>query len=148
MAAAVASSFPTPVAKAPPGQPDIQYAPDYAKYQARAARRVQTENLPNSVPEGFPDQLEGYMVWEGETIAQTYDWTYVLNEDQLAEIDEAVKQFKGMSVSSDRLFTPQFQVGITMLISHHTSVEPAPTIHHQRHFPPPQIAQGAPTAIS
>lgn len=94
VASSVATSFPTPVAEAPPGQPDIQYAPDYAKYQARAARRVQTENLPKSVPEGFPDQLQGDMVWEGETVAQTYDWTFVLNDKQLAEIDEAVKHFK------------------------------------------------------
>lgn len=98
MAAAVAhpvsSSFPTPTAAPPPGQPDIQYAPDYAKYEARGARRVQAEKLPTSVPEGFPDQLHGDMVWEGETLAETYDWTYVLNEGQLAEIDEAVKHFK------------------------------------------------------
>lgn len=93
-AASVASSFPTPKAKPPPGQPDIEYAPDYEKYQARGARRVKTESLPTSVPEGFPAQLKGDMVWEGETVAQTYDWTYVLNEEQLAEIDAAVKHFK------------------------------------------------------
>lgn len=90
----VSSSFPTPTAKAPPGQPDIDYAPDFAKYQARAARRVETERLPTTVPEGFPDQLRGDMVWEGDTVAETYDWTYVLNEDELAEIDEAVRYFK------------------------------------------------------
>ena len=90
----VASSFPTPTAPPPPGQPDISYAPDYAKFQARAAQRVKTERLPTSVPEGFPDQLKGDMVWEGDTIAETYDWTYVLSEEQLAEIDEAVKHFK------------------------------------------------------
>lgn len=99
VASSVATSFPTPVAKPPPGQPDIQYAPDYAKYQARAARRVQTETLPTSVPDGFPDKLDGDMVWEGETVAQTYDWTYVLSEDQLAEIDQALKHFKCVSVS-------------------------------------------------
>lgn len=99
MAAAVArpaaASFPTPTATAPPGQPDIQYAPDYAKYQARAARRVQSGNLAGSVPEGFPDQLAGDLVWEGDTLAETYDWTYVLGEDQLSEIDRAVEHFKG-----------------------------------------------------
>jgi hypothetical protein len=46
------------------------------------------------VPEGFPDQLQGDMVWEGDTLAETYDWTYVLSEEQLAEIDEAVKHFQ------------------------------------------------------
>lgn len=94
----VASSFPTPTAEAPPGQPDIIYAPDYAKFQARAARRVATERLPTTVPEGFPDQLQGDMVWEGDTLAETYDWTYVLSEEQLAEIDEAVKHFKSLNL--------------------------------------------------
>lgn len=111
MAAAVAqpvsASFSTPTAAAPPGQPDIQYAPDYAKYQARGARRVQTEELPTSVPEGFPDQLEGKMVWEGETLADTYDWTYVLKEDQLAEIDEAVKHFKCKQTCIPPQFPPR-----------------------------------------
>lgn len=98
MAAAVAnpvtSAFSTPKAVAPPGQPDISYAPDYDKYQARAARRVQSENLPNNLPEGFPEQLKGNLVWEGNTLAETYNWTYVLSEDQLEEIDRAVGHFK------------------------------------------------------
>lgn len=94
----VASAFSTPKAVAPPGQPDISYAPDYDKYQARAARRVQSENLPSTLPEGFPEQLKGDLVWEGDTLAETYDWTYVLREDQLAEIDEAVKHFKSLGL--------------------------------------------------
>lgn len=94
VATPVASLFPTPTAPAPPGQPDISYAPDYDKYQARAARRVKTERLPTTVPEGFPAQLKSDMVWEGDTLAETYDWTYVLSEEQLAEIDAAVKYFK------------------------------------------------------
>ncbi|ROV93697.1 hypothetical protein VPNG_08836 [Cytospora leucostoma] len=85
----VATSFVTPAAVAPPGQPDIVYPPDYAKYQARAARRVATERLPTTVPEGFPEQLHGDLVWEGDTVAETYDWTYVLSEEELAEINEA-----------------------------------------------------------
>lgn len=92
--ASIASSFPTPTAVPPPGQPDIQYAPDYEKYLARGARRVQSEKLPKSVPEGFPEQLTGDLVWEGETLSKKYDWTYRLNEAQLAEIDNAVKHFK------------------------------------------------------
>lgn len=94
VANAVASSFPTPAAQAPPGQPDISYAPDYAKYQARAARRIEVERLPTTVPEGFPEHLEGDLVWEGDKLAETYDWTYVLTQDQLSEIDEAVRYFK------------------------------------------------------
>lgn len=84
----------TPAAAAPPGQPDIAYAPDYQKWQARAAWRLASEDLPKTVPEGFPNQLSGDLVWEGDKLAETYDWTYVLSEDQLAEIDRAKKHFK------------------------------------------------------
>ncbi|CAG9954286.1 unnamed protein product [Clonostachys rosea f. rosea IK726] len=87
----------TPAAQPPPGQPDIAYHPDWDKYQARAARRTQTEDLPKTLPEGFPKELKGDLVWEGETIAQQYDWTYVLSADQLAEIDSALAHFKATS---------------------------------------------------
>lgn len=83
----------TPAAQPPPGQPDINYAPDYDKWQARAARRLAEGGLPTKVPEGFPEQLTGDVVWEGATLAETYDWTYVLSEEQLAEIDQAVAHF-------------------------------------------------------
>lgn len=90
----VASSYFTPTAAPPPGQPDIEYAPNYAKFQARGERRMKTETLPTSVPEGFPEQLSGDMVWEGDKLAETYDWTYVLSEEQLFEIEVALKHFK------------------------------------------------------
>jgi hypothetical protein len=78
----------------PPGQPDIAYAPDFQKYQARSVRRVQSEELPSGVPEGFPAELKGDLVWEGETVGETYDWTFVLSEQQLAEVDDALKHFQ------------------------------------------------------
>lgn len=90
----IASSFSTPTAAPPPGQPDIAYAPDYAKFKARGEQRLKTEALPTSVPEEFPDQLSGGLVWEGDKLAETYDWTYVLSDEQLAEIDVALKHFK------------------------------------------------------
>ncbi|KAI1490998.1 TfdA family taurine catabolism dioxygenase TauD [Biscogniauxia mediterranea] len=88
----------TPAAPRPPGQPDISYAPDYDKWQARVARRLAAGNLPKSLPEGFPSKLSGDLVWEGQSIADEYDWTYVLSEDQLAEIDRAVEHFKGLKL--------------------------------------------------
>ncbi|KAM0330168.1 hypothetical protein ACHAQA_004341 [Verticillium albo-atrum] len=83
----------------PPGQPDIGYHPDWDNYQARIARRRQTEDLPTILPNGFPKELKGDLVWDGETIAEKYDWTYVLSADQLAEIDEAVVHFKSLNLS-------------------------------------------------
>jgi hypothetical protein len=84
----------TPAAQPPPGQPDISYHPDWNKYQARAARRTRIEDLPKTLPEGFPKELKGDLVWEGESLAQKYDWTYVFSADELAEIDNAVTHFK------------------------------------------------------
>jgi hypothetical protein len=84
----------TPAAQPPPGQPDIAYHPDWNKYQARVARRTETEDLQKILPEGFPKELQGDLVWEGETLAQKYEWTYVLSANQLAEIDNALAHFK------------------------------------------------------
>ncbi|KAJ4161955.1 hypothetical protein NW765_010044 [Fusarium oxysporum] len=52
----------TPAALPPPGQPDTSYHPDWDKYQARVARRTQTEDLTKSLPEGFPNELKGDLV--------------------------------------------------------------------------------------
>lgn len=52
----------TPAAQPPPVQPYIAYHPDWAKYQARIARRLATEELPKELPEGFPKELKGDLV--------------------------------------------------------------------------------------
>ncbi|KXJ85894.1 TfdA family taurine catabolism dioxygenase TauD [Microdochium bolleyi] len=84
----------TPAALPPPGQPDIAYAPDRAKWEARTARRLAQGGLRTTLPEGFPKQLQGELVWDGATLTQEYDWTYVLNKEQLAEVDAALEHFK------------------------------------------------------
>ncbi|RKL16316.1 hypothetical protein BFJ70_g15067 [Fusarium oxysporum] len=102
-------SFTTTVTAAPPpGQPDIAYAPNYENYQARTAKRLKEGNLPTSVPDGFPKQLNGDLVWEGDSVGQTYDWTYKLSEDQLGEIDQALQHFKGLGLSLGHLTTETF----------------------------------------
>lgn len=78
----------------PPGQPDIAYAPDFEKYQARTARRLAEGNIQKTLPERFPKELTGDLVWEGETLADAYDWTYVLSDEQLEEIETALQHFK------------------------------------------------------
>lgn len=80
-------------------QPDIQYHPDYEKYQARIQRRKATEVLPKTVPTGFPEQLSSPLVWEGKDIEIRDDWIHTLNDAQLDEIDAALKSFKGVFVS-------------------------------------------------
>ncbi|RYP14359.1 hypothetical protein DL765_006404 [Monosporascus sp. GIB2] len=89
-----ATTFVTPAAVPPPGQPDISYAPDFTKYQARASRRLKAGNLPQDLPPGFPKELKGDLVWDGQTLAETHNWMYSLAPDQLAEVDRAVAHFK------------------------------------------------------
>ncbi|KAI1434405.1 TfdA family taurine catabolism dioxygenase TauD [Xylaria sp. CBS 124048] len=80
------------------GQPDISYHPEYEKWQARAARRLQDPNLPKSVPKGLPERLTGEFVWEGQTVADEYNWTYVLTPEHLAEIDQALAHFRELNL--------------------------------------------------
>ena len=78
-----------------PVQPDIQYHPDFEKYQARTRHRKETESLQTSLPAGFPQKLTSPLVWEGKDIEQRSDWIYQLSDEQLDEIDTGLKSFKG-----------------------------------------------------
>lgn len=80
-----------------PKQPDIPYHPDEAKWRARTARRLAEDPcLPSTpLPEGFPKRLIGPLVWEGEQWADESLWAYSLSEEELQEIDRAVRHFEG-----------------------------------------------------
>ncbi len=79
----------------PPGQPDIEYTPNHAKYLERAKRRRETEHLGKSLPTGFPQELQSKLVWDGNDLVEAYDWTYHLSEEDLDEIEYALRHFKG-----------------------------------------------------
>ncbi|CAO1612576.1 unnamed protein product [Parajaminaea phylloscopi] len=83
----------------PGQQPDIEYHPNPAKYQARAARRAQEADLPKSIPAGLPREFKGPMVWEGASIAQEYDWTFVLSPQHLDELESALAHFRSTGLS-------------------------------------------------
>ncbi len=80
----------------PPGQPDIGYAPDHDKYLARIKKRRETEQLDKSLPLGFPSKLASELVWDGNTLAENYDWNYVLTAADIEEIERALGLFKCM----------------------------------------------------
>lgn len=76
-------------------QPDITYLPDPVKYKSRIARRLKEEQLESSVPEGFPEQLEGPKLWKGSDYeGKENEWVYELTEQELKEIDDAVHEFE------------------------------------------------------
>lgn len=122
----------TPAPQPPPGQPDISYHPDWDKYQARVARRTQTENLPKTLPEGFPKEIKGDLVWEGETVAQTYNWTYVFSADQLAEIDNAVTHFKCKALATPIPFVWRISTCCNWLTNRPNSPEARLWLHNAR----------------
>lgn len=76
-------------------QPDIQYVPDRSKYEERGRQRKLTEDLPTTLPAGFPAKLDSPLVWDGKLIQKETDWLYILSDRQLEEIDGALKHFKG-----------------------------------------------------
>jgi hypothetical protein len=81
----------------PPGQPDIWYAPDHDKYLERSRRRQETERLAKTLPPGFPHELRSKLVWDGNDLADSYDWNYHLTREDLDEIDTALRHFKGLN---------------------------------------------------
>ncbi|KAK2007909.1 TfdA family taurine catabolism dioxygenase TauD [Colletotrichum eremochloae] len=91
-----AAAVQPPSLPGPPGQPDIAYTPDHDKYLARTKRRQEEERLDKTLPEGFPQKLVSKLVWDGKTLAERYDWNYVLTEDDKKEIDEALNHFKAL----------------------------------------------------
>lgn len=98
-------------------QPDIQYHPDFVKYQDRTRHRKETESLQTTLPAGFPAQLISPLVWEGKEVENRSDWIYMLNDAQLDEIDAALKSFKGLLGNSTPNFrankrSPESTVGI------------------------------------
>jgi hypothetical protein len=76
-------------------QPDIAYAPDFGKYQARTKKRLATEKLQDqTLPAEFPSRLTGDFVWDGDTVKGAYEWVHELNHAEVAEIESALEHFK------------------------------------------------------
>ncbi|KAK4099839.1 Clavaminate synthase-like protein [Parathielavia hyrcaniae] len=80
----------------PPGQPDIGYTPDHDKYLERARRRQEEGRLSKALPPGFPPDVRSKLVWDGNDLAETYDWNYHLTEQDSEEIESAVRYFQGL----------------------------------------------------
>lgn len=79
----------------PAAQPDIAYAPDFAKYQARTKKQLASGNShEQSLPTGFPTKLEGDFVWDGDSIQKTYEWVHELTDVEIAEVEDALQHFK------------------------------------------------------
>ncbi|EXJ68661.1 uncharacterized protein A1O5_08455 [Cladophialophora psammophila CBS 110553] len=80
-------------------QPDIEYTPDYNKYTARIKRRLETEETlaTKNLPAGFTRQLKSELVWEGGSIANDFDWNFILSPEHIEELEHALAHFKSLN---------------------------------------------------
>ncbi|RDB25525.1 hypothetical protein Hypma_006210 [Hypsizygus marmoreus] len=93
-----------------PKQPDIEYHPHEDQWKARTAKRLAEDpSLPNTpLPEGFPKSLDSPLVWQGSDWKEEKEWVYELNADQLKEIDDALKHFRGLDKPLGYISTETF----------------------------------------
>lgn len=125
------------------GNPDISYAPDWEKYQARTKRRLESEKLDLvTLPEGFPKKLESSFVWEGEGLVETYQWVYELSKEQVEEIERGLVHFKCKFI----FYTHILDIGNGWLIIQY-SFESPPRIHNPRNLPPSHPAPHPPRIL-
>ena len=76
-------------------QPKIAYQPDLEEYQIRTKKRLETESLSKELPSSFPAQLQSPLVWKGSDFCDEQDFVTVLTTEDLGEIKEALRHFKG-----------------------------------------------------
>lgn len=124
-----------PLPAGPPGQPDIEYAPDPDKFLARTQRRRETEKLEQSLPSGFPTKLESDLVWDGKDLAEKYDWNYVLTDADIEEIENALKHFKCISLGFEFTFTPRHADHRAAI----NSTRETSWLRYSRDFPTPEV---------
>ncbi|KAL3444545.1 hypothetical protein BJX65DRAFT_297539 [Aspergillus insuetus] len=126
-----------PIPIGPVGQPDIQYLPDEIKYAARTKRRLATEDLPKTLPEGFPTRLESDLVWDGNNLAKSYDWNYHLSDKDLGEVEGALVHFKALNLPLGQINQTTFP-----LPSLHTTLRSiSKELHHGHGF---KVLRGLP----
>ena len=73
----------------------IGWQPDYETYLAREAARVQAGGFPTSLPDEFPREMKGDLVWSGIRTIDEARYTFHLQDFQKTEVYQALKHFKG-----------------------------------------------------
>ncbi|KAK5654756.1 hypothetical protein OQA88_7081 [Cercophora sp. LCS_1] len=73
---------------------DISYEVDEAKFLARTYRRASAGGLPTTVPAGWPEQLEGPLVWDPESFSDEGEYVYTLTDQDKTELLHALHSYK------------------------------------------------------
>lgn len=77
----------------------ITYDADHANFLARAKLVAAAKLGQASLPAGFPNKIESEMVWDGSSFKDE-EWVVHLTSEHLAELDSAVRMFRGWSSAS------------------------------------------------
>jgi hypothetical protein len=82
--------------------PDIQWMPNYETYKARvAALEALGIERQTRVPEKFPDKVIEPWVWSGDDFESEDEFVVRFSEDDVKEIEEALKYYKEWIPSLD-----------------------------------------------
>jgi hypothetical protein len=74
---------------------NIGWQPEYETYLAREAARLRVGGFPTSLPDGFPREMRGDLVWSGTRNIEEAQYTFYLQDFQKTEVYEALNHFKG-----------------------------------------------------
>lgn len=73
---------------------DITYEVDHAKYLARCASRLTSEQLAQELPAGFPKKLDGPLVWSTKDLeSKEHEYVYMITSEDKAEVFQALEHF-------------------------------------------------------
>jgi hypothetical protein len=73
----------------------IGWQPDYETYLAREAARHRVGEFSTTLPDGFPQEIRGDLVWSGTRNIDEAQYTFHLQDFQKTEIYDALQHFKG-----------------------------------------------------
>ncbi|KAK5449836.1 hypothetical protein LTS15_008408 [Exophiala xenobiotica] len=73
----------------------IGYDVDEKAFRQRSEIRLATGGLPDTVPEGWPQKLEGALVWNKDHFQDEAEYVYYLTDADKADIRGALEYFKG-----------------------------------------------------
>jgi len=88
--------------RSPPKYADIEYEIDVQKYLARSKARMAAGGLPTEVPAGWPQKLEGPLVWSSNDFPNEDEYVYKLTDDDKTELLYALHSFKSKLLPGNR----------------------------------------------
>jgi len=81
----------------------IKYHPNLEQYLARVETSLRTGALEQEVPEGWPKELTGPLVWTTADFQNESKYIHVLTEDEKMELRNALEHFKGLGLEGQKI---------------------------------------------